>query len=653
MQSTTGHLDNGESTSPYFEGPFWTLFNALPVGAVLFDPKNDGFLEFNDAACRQLGYTREEFARLRVGDVDAVRTGAEIQAARQQLLPGTAPQQFQTRQRAADGSLRQVDVTLQWLNINGRDLGYAVWHDVTERERALGAVRAREADLARVQRIGRIGGFEVDLQSGFSSHRSPEYLKLYGLPQEAADEPHEAWVRRLHPDDRERMDRTFRETISGGASDYAAEYRIVAPDGQTRWISAIGEIERDPDGRPVRMIGAHIDVTALRQAESNLAAHASRLEEADRRKDEFLAMLGHELRNPLAPILAVSEMLQLRHAEFDPGTRHAHQVIDRQARHLRVLVDELLDVARITTGRITLRKEVVPVRSILAAAQEQAQELIARRAHRFRPDTAGLPQGVCVEGDPARLIQVVSNLLSNAGKYTEPGGDIDMTVAFDDKEVHISVQDSGIGIASEMLPRIFDRFAQFDRNAESSRHGLGIGLTLAQRLVALHGGRITAHSEGPGKGSLFTVSLPRHEGVVPASTDASPASRRPGNFHTGRRVLIVDDNVDAAESLGMLLTMEGHEVHVVHEGSAVLSQARAFRPDVALLDLGLPGRDGFEVARDLREAPDQAGVMLIAVTGYGQEEDRRKTSDAGFAFHLIKPVDVAELLGLLGGGRSA
>ncbi len=401
--------------------------------------------------------------------------------------------------------------------------------------------------------------------------------------------------------------------------------------------------------RPVHIL------TLITSAHAMLRARQRQYQvrETQRRKDEFLASLGHELRNPLAPILAVSEMLQLRHAEFDPGTRHAHQVIDRQARHLQVLVDELLDVARITTGRITLRKEVVPVRSILAAAQEQAQELIARRAHRFRPDTAGLPQWLCVEGDPARLIQVVSNLLSNAGKYTEPDGDIDMTVTFNDTELCIAVQDSGIGIASEMLPRIFDRFAQFDRNAESSRHGLGIGLTLAQRLVALHGGRITAHSEGPGKGSLFTVTLPRHDGAVPASTDASPASRRHSNLHTGRRVLIVDDNVDAAESLGMLLTMKGHEVHVVHEGSAVLSQARTFRPDVALLDLGLPGRDGFEVARDLREAPDLAGVMLIAVTGYGQEEDRRKTSDAGFAFHLIKPVDVAELLGLLSGGRSA
>ncbi|MEO6270508.1 MAG: ATP-binding protein, partial [Lautropia sp.] len=327
--------------------------------------------------------------------------------------------------------------------------------------------------------------------------------------------------------------------------------------------------------------------------------------------------------------------------------------IDRQARHLQVLVDELLDVARITTGRITLRKEVVPVRSILAAAQEQTQELMARQAHRFRLDTAALPQGLCVEGDPARLIQVVSNLLSNAGKYTEPGGDIAMTVTVDDEAVCIAVQDSGIGIATEMLPHIFDRFAQFDRNTESSRNGLGIGLTLAQRLVALHGGRITAHSEGPGRGSLFTVTLPRHDGEVVTSADASPSSRQHGNLQTRRRVLIVDDNVDAAESLGMLLTMKGHEVHVVHEGSAVRSEARAFRPDVALLDLGLPGRDGFEVARDLREAPDLAGVMLIAVTGYGQEEDRRKTRDAGFAFHLIKPVDVAELLELLDGGQSA
>ena len=297
---------------PKSDGPFWTLFNALPVGAVLFDPDDDGFVEFNDAACAQLGYDRKQFARLRVGDIDAERSGLEIQQARALLRQGDRPSRFHTRQRAANGELREVDVTIQMILLEGRQLGYAVWHDVTDRERALAALRAREAELARAQRIGRIGGFEVDLRDGLHNYRSPEYLALHGLPAESVHEPHEDWVRRLHPEDRERVERFFKETIAGTGTDYAAEYRVVAPTGEVRWISAVAEIERDAGGRAIRMVGAHIDVTALRLAESTLADHARRLEEADRRKDEFLAMLAHELRNPLAPILATSEWLHRR-----------------------------------------------------------------------------------------------------------------------------------------------------------------------------------------------------------------------------------------------------------------------------------------------------------------------------------------------------
>ena len=648
-------------TMPIANGPFWALFNSLPVGAVLFEQDDDGFLEFNDAACEQLGYSREAFARLRLGDIDAMRPAVEIQLARKQLVPGTRPQRFHTRQRAADGQFREVDVTLQCIVLKGRTLGYAVWHDVTDRENAIAALRSREAELARVQRIGRIGGFEVDLREGFNNHRSPEYLTLHGLPADAVNEPHEAWVRRLHPEDRERMDRLFRETIAGDAFDYAAEYRVITPDGDVRCISSIAEIERDPQGKALRMVGAHIDVTALRQAETSLARHAAHLEEADRRKDEFLAMLGHELRNPLAPILSVSELLRRQDAAFPRGIASAHEVIDRQAKHLQVLVDELLDVARITTGRIALTLEVVDIASAVLAAVEQAQDLILRQRHRFEvilPDAASLPGGAFVKGDLARLIQVVSNLLNNAARYTDPGGDIRLIVTANGAEASVAVQDSGIGIAPETLPHIFSLFAQYDRNPEQSRGGLGVGLTLSHRLVGLQGGRITAHSDGLGKGSLFTVHLPQVPAPGTAAPRAAPVAGASASATSGvvgaaasagaaRRVLMVDDNVDAVEAMAMLLQLDGHHVLVLHDGFDVVEKALSFRPDVVLLDLGLPGRDGFQVARDLRDTPALKGSTLIAVTGYGQDEDRRRTRESGFDFHLTKPVDSAELAALI------
>jgi K+-sensing histidine kinase KdpD len=365
------------------------------------------------------------------------------------------PQRFHTRQRAADGTYRRVDVTLQCIMLAGKTLGYAVWYDVTERENAIERLRAREAELARVQRIGRIGGFDVDLQAGFANHRSPEYLRLHELTDDSTHEPHEAWVKRLHPDDRERMIRHFTDAVAGSSREYEAEYRVVTPKGEVRWISAVAEIERDAKGNPLRMVGAHIDVTALRKAETELASHAASLEEADRRKNEFLAILGHELRNPLAPILSVTHWLRRRAADFAPDVVAAHDVLDRQGRHLQVLVDELLDVARITTGRITLNREVVDLGSVVLGAVEQAQALISRQQHRFElalPQSEEMARRVFVHGDPARLIQVVSNLLTNAAKYTDPGGQLRLAVAADDREARVIVQDSGIGIAPDSLP---------------------------------------------------------------------------------------------------------------------------------------------------------------------------------------------------------
>ncbi len=637
---------------PNSDGPFWTLFNSLPVGAVLFDPDDDGFVEFNDAACAQLGYDREQFARLRVGDIDTERTGIEIQRARALLRPEDRPSRFHTRQRAANGELREVDVTIQVIVLDGRKLGYAVWHDVTDRERALASLRAREAELARAQRIGRIGGFEVDLRDGFHNYRSPEYLALHGLPAESVHEGHDDWVRRLHPEDRDRVQRYFKDAIAGTDTDYAAEYRVVSPSGEVRWISALAEIERDPDGKPLRMVGAHIDVTALRLAESTLASHARRLEEADRRKNEFLAMLAHELRNPLAPILSTSEWLRRSRGTMPGELASAHEMIERQARHLQVLVDELLDVARITTGRIALNRAVVDLRDVVLSAAEQARVLVEEHGHRLRVTmppsddaTAGLLQ---VHGDSARLIQVVSNLLNNAARYTDRGGDIQLQVTADADQVAITVQDNGIGIAPEALPWVFDRFGPSDHGPErdrgNGRSGLGVGLMLAHRLVTLHGGTIAVASDGPRRGSRFTVRLPRHRArAADAAAKVVKEDAAPAPPARSCRILVVDDNVDAAESMAMLLQLDGHEVRVLHEGSALVDTARAFRPEVVFLDIGLPGRDGYQLAGDLKAASGLGQFTLVAVTGYGQEDDRRRTRSAGFDVHLVKPVDFAEV----------
>ena len=664
---------------PFSEGPFWTLFRALPIGAVLFDLEEDGFVAFNDAACLQLGYSREEFARLRIGDIDATRSGEEIVEARRQLRPGMRPQRFNTRQRAADGTYRRVDVTLQCIVLDGQTLGYAVWDDVTEREHAIENLRSREAELARVQRIGRIGGFEVDLQGGFSNHRSPEYLRLHQLGDDATHEPHEAWVQRLHPDDRDRMVRHFAAAVNGTSRDYAAEYRVVTPNREVRWISAVAEIERDPDGKPLRMVGAHIDVTALRRAETELALHAARLEEADRRKNEFLAILGHELRNPLAPILSVSQWLRRKSTEFAPDVAAAHDVLDRQGRHLQVLVDDLLDVARITTGRLTLNREVIDLASVVLAAGEQAQELISRQRHRFElvvPQSDEMARRVHVHGDPARLIQVVSNLLTNAAKYTDPGGHVRLSVVADEQEARVVVQDTGIGIAPEALQHIFAPFSKSAHHSEPTHGGLGVGLSLAHRISELHGGRLVASSAGLGQGSCFTLHLPRvhlplsggdGEPALGSAWQADrparehPVPRQPPGEQPPRgslppagslrqqplRVLIVDDNVDAAESMAVLLQMDGHDALVLHDGSLLIEQALAYRPDVVLLDLGLPRRDGFLLARDLRGEPALAGVRLIAVTGFGQADDRRRTRESGFDHHLVKPVDYRQLQKLM------
>lgn len=363
------------------------------------------------------------------------------------------------------------------------------------------------------------------------------------------------------------------------------------------------------------------------------------IQENDRRKNEFLAMLSHELRNPLAPVRNAVYVLRQCGVEH-PQVTWARDVIDRQVTHLVRLVDDLLDVSRITRGKIRLQREVLDVAAVVANAVETSRPLIHSHGHQL---TVSLPEHpMRVVGDSARLAQVLANLLNNAAKYTPDGGQISVVVEQQGEQVVFRVRDTGAGIPREMLGQVFDLFTQMDQSLDRSQGGLGVGLTLVRRLVEMHGGRVQAFSEGLGKGSEFVVWLPAKapetsQSTAPTATPLDMESASP------RRVLVVDDNVDAADSLAVLLRLAGHNVRLAHDGPGALEAARTFHPDVALIDLGLPGFDGYEVARRLRERPADDDVLLIAVSGYAQEEDRQRSLQAGFFRHLTKPVDFAVL----------
>jgi signal transduction histidine kinase/ActR/RegA family two-component response regulator len=373
------------------------------------------------------------------------------------------------------------------------------------------------------------------------------------------------------------------------------------------------------------------------------------LQHASRRKDEFLAMLSHELRNPLAPIRNAVEVIR-RVGPSEPMLAMARDIIDRQAAHLTRLVDELLDVSRISQGKIALKRESVELGKVVTQSLETVRPLIDLRGQKLVLD---LPPGpVWLSADPARLAQVLANLLNNACKYTPEGGRIDLAVGAVEGAATIVVHDNGSGIDPQLLPHVFDLFVQGDRSLDRSQGGLGVGLTLVKRLVELHGGRVEVASDGPGKGSTFKVTLPCIAEVRSDAEELPQVAAQVTEVY-GRRVLVVDDNIDAAESTAAFLRLEGHEVKTVADGMQALVSLKVFDPHVIVLDIGLPGLDGFEVARRLRARGDTSHALLIAVTGYGQREDRSRAAEAGFDYYFVKPTDPREIHGAIERGRSA
>jgi len=363
--------------------------------------------------------------------------------------------------------------------------------------------------------------------------------------------------------------------------------------------------------------------------------------EADRRKDEFLATLAHELRNPLAPIRQAAAIARSETAT-EAQRRWSHNVIERQVLHMSLLLDDLLDVSRITHGTLQLRKQQIDLQSVVGAAVETARPLIDERHHRLSVEVA---EDLLVHGDPLRLAQVLSNLLTNAAKYTNPRGSIAIVARREQGNLQISVADSGIGIASEDLSKVFGMFAQLRSAQDHAAGGLGIGLALAKGIVELHGGRIEASSAGPGQGSRFTVHLP--VGAPLPAAAPSPHTQLNGSAASHKRILVADDNRDAAESLAIILRLEGHEVELAHDGPAALRAFEVTRPDVALLDIGMPLSSGYEVAQQIRAVPGGKDVLLIAITGWAQDSDKARSLEAGFDHHLTKPIEPQSLIELL------
>jgi signal transduction histidine kinase len=417
------------------------------------------------------------------------------------------------------------------------------------------------------------------------------------------------------------------------------DLQLRRPDGSLVTLRTSASPIRGRDGRIVAAVVTVDDVTEIRRRERLLDGEA-------RRKDELLAMLAHELRNPLAPILTAVEIMGREgDASIDgsPAFERQRAMIERQARHLARLVDGLVEVSRVTHGRIELQRERVRLDQLVERAVDAVRTIISERGHDLIVD---LPP--CeVDVDPVRIAQAVSNLVHNAAKYTAPGGEITIGAGSEGDLAWIEIRDSGIGISAQVLPHVFEPFVQAERTLARSEGGLGIGLTLVRRVVELHGGRVFARSEGPGRGSAFRIELPH---TVAFASMAVPIGAGPcARTRPARRVLVVDDNVDAAEILSIALESSGHDVAVAHDGPSALEVAESFRPEVVLLDIGLPGIDGYEVARRLRADEMSSAVRLVALTGYGQPADRARAMQAGFDEHLVKPADLDQVEAAIGG----
>ncbi len=520
---------------------------------------------------------------------------------------------------AADGSVESV-------------LGIST--DATERERTAAALRESRARLQFTLDSAGVGDWDLDLTT-HAARRSLRHDQCFGYTEPAPDWSLEIFLGHVHPEDRAHV-RVLFETAMTALTNWDFQCRVIWPDASVHWIEAHGAIYHS-DGKPTRMLGIVIDAT------ERVAAEAA-LRDADRRKDEFLATLAHELRNPLAPIGGALKVMSL--SDDEKQQRAARDVIARQMRQMVHLIDDLMDVSRITQGKVMLRRARVDLTGAVHQALEVVRPLLDTHGHDL---TLSLPPAgtIAVDADPTRLVQIIANLLNNAAKYTPPAGTIAVTTDLDGAFATVAVQDNGPGIEAGMLPRIFDMFAQDPAATGRAQGGLGIGLALVRKFTELHGGSVEVHGGGDVPGARFVIRWPLFKGDAAGAPPArSAAPKRIGK--AAFKVLVVDDNVDSAQTLATLIELMGCETRTAHDGVQAVQAADAFRPDLMLLDIGLPHLDGHGVAREIRSRPWGRDVVLIALSGWSQESDRRKSDAAGFDRHLVKPLDLDELDRLLG-----
>ena len=575
------------------------------------------------------------------GWLDAVHPDdrAKVTARWEQALSSSERFETEYRLRRHDGAWRWFSVrAIPQHDTTGRVSRWIGSSTDIDEIRRLIIASERSADRLRLAtEAAQLGIIDYFLDG--RSHWDERARSLWGLAPGQPLEP--GWfMSRINPEDRALvqaiMDRVLDPRRSSGR--YEAEYRVTGHHGIERWVRATGSV-RFEDGQPRQVIGTVQDIGAQKAIEAELRV-------ADRRKDEFLATLAHELRNPLAPIRNAAQILASPQLD-DAALQWSRQVIQRQVTHMAWLLDDLLDVARITQGKLELRRERIALGAVFETAVEAARPLIDGKRHVLAIE---LPMpDVEIDADPLRLAQVISNLLTNAAKYTDAGGRIALVGRVVPPNLLISVRDSGIGLSPAALRSIFEMFSQVADTLNRSEGGLGIGLALVKGLVELHGGSIEARSDGPGRGSEFVVHLPLPIEAGAAVPDADALDDGTGR-RSGHRVLVADDNRDAADSLGMILGMWGHDVRVAHGGREALQAAAEFRPDVVLLDIGMPDLNGYETAQALRATPGGAQLELIALTGWGHPDDKRRAAEAGFDRHLTKPVDPAELERLLRAG---